>query len=138
MTTLQQIQNIANQGIDVPNWAMRTLPLDPSQSLANPTASLVHSDSNIARGLGGSMMPSGQIVQPYQDRWVPMNERINPVFIEPEQYSAQSYTYFNTAFNSRTQPTPKIASSSHRFATIPVNYSRGDYNDLNPQSGFFR
>jgi hypothetical protein len=77
-------------------------------------------------------------VLPYQDAHVPLNEMINPVRIAPEDYSIGSYSYYNAAFNSQSQPTPQIVSSSGRFATIPVNYSRGMYSWVNPAAGRFR
>ena len=127
------------EGIDVAPWAVRTIP-----PLVN-AARLQDANYPAKRGrglaatrpYGGMRMPSGRMVLPYQDAWMPQNEMINPVRIEPEQFSANNYSYYNTAFTSQFQPTPRIISSSGRFATIPVNYARGMYSYVNPNAGRF-
>ena len=130
------IQQIKSEGIYLPSWATQTLP-QSAYALATPTPTFTHK-STALRAIGGTTIPSGKRVMHYQDALVPFNEKINTLRIEPEQYSPYGYAYYNTAFNSQYQPTPKKRSSSSRFATIPVQYSRGMFNWMNPQAGFFR
>jgi hypothetical protein len=123
-------------GIYVPSWAKRTIPKNvPSQAMQS---AVIGKQNPTLRSAGGYHMPSGRVVLPYQDTLVPLNEKINPVQIEPEMYPVNGYAYYNMAFNSQSQPTPQIVSSSGRFATVPVNYSQGMYAWVNPAAGRFR
>jgi hypothetical protein len=71
-----------------------------------------------------SRQAGGLVLQPWQSAWRPYHLSINPQMIEPEHYSANSYTYYNMAHNSQYQPFPKLVSSSGRFATTPVNLTQ--------------
>lgn len=68
----------------------------------------------------------------YQSRWVPLNEKINSIRIEPEQYTAKGYAFANMTYNSQYQPTIRIASSSNRYSTVPVQYGQGMQSFANP------
>jgi len=113
-------------GIAVPSWAVATLPVQ------QPATAYTKAVSADARAAGGLVTPSGAVVRPWQSAWRPYHVGVNPLRIEPEQHSANSYAYYDTAFNSQYQPFPKVVSTSGRFATIPVQYGREQYSYLNP------
>ena len=122
-------------GIYTPLWAFGTVPQGSPEFTMK--RAIIHGNPAL-RNLGGMEEPDGQHVFPYQDTNVPLQERVNPVRIMPEQYSSRNYAYYNTAYNSRTQPSPRIVSQSGRFGTIPVNYESGMYSWVNPTIGRFR
>ena len=122
-------------GIFVPQWAFGSIPTNAHE--VNIQRAVLHGNPAL-RNFGGTEEPDGRTILPYQDTNVPLQERVNPVRIMPEQYSSLNYAYFNTAFNSRYQPSPGIVSKSGLFATVPVNYKSGQYSWANPTIGRFR
>ena len=124
------LQNANNTGVNVPPWAIRTI---PEHALpADTYAVSATSPQTRSRRDGGLLMDTGQVIQPYQSAWRPFNLRVNPLRVEPEQHSANSFAYYNTAFNSQYQPFPKLISSSGNFAMEPVQYGKGLYSFMNP------
>lgn len=112
---LKILQQQTSSGVDVPSWAYSTLPAQ--------THKTQHQHQKKAAPLK---------LNPWQKAWRPFHELINPTMIEPEQYSAHSYAFYNTAYSSQFQPFPKIVSTSGNFATLPVQYSAAQYSFMNP------
>jgi len=124
------MKNAIKQGYSVPRSALGT-PGAPGHPCACPE------DSRL-RAYGGSYTPSGQKIHYYQDAWRPLFTRVNPVVIEPEQYSLGSYAFYQQAYNAAFMPRPNHVSSSGRYATAPVQYHKGQYSYSNPHAGRFR
>jgi hypothetical protein len=123
------MNNAVKQGYDIPKSAMGT----PGA----PGPCDCPEDPNL-RPYGGPIMPSGERVHFWQDAWRPLFTRINPTYIEPEQYSIESYAYYQQAYNAGFMPMPNLVSSSGLFATLPVQYYKGQYSYVNPHAGVFR
>lgn len=129
MTSLATLSQNKAVGMDVPHWALATLP---------PGGKNAAKCDPKARACGGRVTPSGQIMYPWRSAWRPWGLSPNPNRIMPEQHSVRSYAYYNTAYNSQFQPNPRSVSSSGRFATTPVQYSMGAYTFVNPSAGSYR
>ena len=124
---------LAQQGYSIPESAFGTpgapgTPCSRNCAAANPQL----------RANGGTMMPDGRNVHFWQDSWVPWNTRINPILVEPEQFSLESYAFYQQAYNAGFMPVRNCASTSGQYATLPIQYHAGQYAYRNPGAGVFR
>ena len=56
---------------------------------------------------------------------VPLNERVNPTFVEPEQYQINSLAFGNTMFNAHYDH--GRVSTSGKYQMEPVNCRAGSF-----------
>jgi hypothetical protein len=73
----------------------------------------------------------------FQVRAVPLNTRINPLILHPEQFTDGSYANTNMKLTSYANPFPQIQTSSSPYNAVPHHYGGSQMSFMNPLASSF-